>query len=401
MTELDIFNLVKKGGYNPLDGPLTTNELNRFKTAGLFKQQSDLENQIQDTNNRINSLNLQQVQNKRPPNVLQKIGSAFGQYGMDNRMPTDEFLNLSKNERRKMQIEGLQKFGEMMNLVAAQQSGSPQRIAQAQNTIAQRKAIADAEREEAEKKAKQEQLLASMNPEQRRIYETYGAQAAYDYEFNKPERKIIEGADGFKYYLDGSRVLPNIGIKKDKGDVFKAENDLRDEHQKLSGTFIDVRDAYGRILSNAEKQTAASDLSLIFNYMKMLDPGSVVREGEFANAQNSAGVPDRIRSRYNNVLKGERLAENTRKDFIETAQRLYQTQLSGQTLLDKNYENLSKTYGLNPDNVVLDFTKEIANKEFGYNLSIMSNDQLATLDEKNYNEDQIELIKKELEKRLK
>ena len=57
--------------------------------------------------------------------------------------------------------------------------------------------------------------------------------------------------------------------------------------------------------------------------MKMLDPGSVVREGEFANAQNSAGVPDRIRSRYNNVLSGERLAENTRQDFIQTAQGLY------------------------------------------------------------------------------
>ena len=180
MTELDIFNLMLQGGYNPMGGGITTNQMEDFKTAGLF-------NQIQDTNNRINSLNLQQVQNKRPPNVLQKIGSAFGQYGMDNRMPTDEFLNLPKNERRKMQIEGLQKFGEMMNLVAAQQSGSPQRIAQAQNTIAQRKAIADAEREEAEKKAKQEQLLASMSPEQRKIYEIYGPQAAFDYKYSQPK----------------------------------------------------------------------------------------------------------------------------------------------------------------------------------------------------------------------
>ena len=358
MTELEKFNLMLQGGYNPMGGAITTNQMEDFKTAALF-------NQIQDTNNLISSLNI--------PNNPNPVPST-----------ADEDL-LKRQKRGNMLIA----FGDLL------------RGKDATAGFTQRQAMFDAERERAERKAKQEQLLASMNPEQRRIYETYGPQAAYDYEFNKPERKIVEGADGFKYYLDGSRVLPNIGIKKDKGDVFKAENDLRDEHQKLSGTFIDVRDAYGRILSNAEKQTAASDLSLIFNYMKMLDPGSVVREGEFANAQNSAGVPDRIRSRYNNVLKGERLAENTRKDFIETAQRLYQTQLSGQTLLDKNYENLSNTYGLNPKNVVLNFTSEIANKEFGYNLSIMSNDQLATLDEKNYNEDQIELIKKELEKRLK
>ena len=192
MTELDIFNLVKKGGYNPLDGPLTTNELNRFKTAGLFKQQSDLENQIQDTNNLIGSLNLQQAQNKRPPNVLQKIGSAFGQYGMDNRMPTDEFLNLPKNERRKMQIEGLQKFGEMMNLVAAQQSGSPQRIAQAQNTIAQRQAIADAEREEAEKK-KQISDYFGNNQQLAQIAEIFGEETAFAVDQKqKAQQKLIQ-----------------------------------------------------------------------------------------------------------------------------------------------------------------------------------------------------------------
>jgi hypothetical protein len=181
---------------------------------------------------------------------------------------------------------------------------------------------------------------------------------------------------------------------------FGNEDKLRDEHQKLSGTFIDVRDAYGRILSNAEEQTAASDLSLIFNYMKMLDPGSVVRECEFANAQNSAGVPDRIRSRYNNVLSGERLAENTRQDFIQTAQDLYATQLASQSYLDKNYEDLATSYGLDPDKVVLDFGSPIAKKEFKYDLSIMSNEDLASLDESQFTEEQIKEIEKEIKKRL-
>ena len=181
---------------------------------------------------------------------------------------------------------------------------------------------------------------------------------------------------------------------------FGNEDKLRDEHQKLSGTFIDVRDAYGRILSNAEEQTAASDLSLIFNYMKMLDPGSVVREGEFANAQNSAGVPDRIRSRYNNVLSGERLAENTRQDFIQTAQDLYSTQLASQSYLDKNYKDLATSYGLDPDKVVLDFGSPIAKKEFKYNLSIMSNEDLASLDESQFTQEQIKEIEKEIKKRL-
>ena len=71
-------------------------------------------------------------------NIFQKIGSSFGQFGMNNRMPTDQFLNLPKQDRRQMQIEGLQKFSEAMNLIGAQQSGNTSRISQAQNKIRQR-----------------------------------------------------------------------------------------------------------------------------------------------------------------------------------------------------------------------------------------------------------------------
>ena len=218
------------------------------------------------------------------------------------------------------------------------------------------------------------------------------------------KRATIKGADGFNYFVDtGERVLPGVvtspNIEGQKLS-FANEDKLRDEHQKLSGTFISVRDAYGRILSNAEEQTAASDLSLIFNYMKMLDPGSVVREGEFANAQNSAGVPDQIKAKYNSILRGERLAKDTRKDFIQTAQDLYKTQSASQRYLDNNYRNLANAYDLDPNKVVLDFGSPIAKKEFKYNLSIMSNDELANLDENEFTKEQIKEINKEIDKRL-
>ena len=56
--------------------------------------------------------------------------------------------------------------------------------------------------------------------------------------------------------------------------------------------------------------------------MKVLDPGSTVREGEFANAQNAAGVPDRIRNLFNNWSKGQRLDEKQRQDFITQAKKI-------------------------------------------------------------------------------
>jgi hypothetical protein len=80
--------------------------------------------------------------------------------------------------------------------------------------------------------------------------------------------------------------------------------------------------SYNTISSAAENPSAAGDLSLIFQYMKVLDPGSTVREGEFANAQNAAGVPDRIRNLFNNWSKGQRLDENQRQDFITQAKKI-------------------------------------------------------------------------------
>lgn len=80
--------------------------------------------------------------------------------------------------------------------------------------------------------------------------------------------------------------------------------------------------SYNTIRSAAENPSAAGDLSLIFQYMKVLDPGSTVREGEFANAQNAAGVPDRIRNLFNNWSKGQRLDEKQRQDFVTQAKKI-------------------------------------------------------------------------------
>jgi hypothetical protein len=99
-----------------------------------------------------------------------------------------------------------------------------------------------------------------------------------------------------------------------RGEVVKAGKELQ---------FPSVVSAFDRIKASSEDPSAAGDLSLIFNYMKMLDPGSVVRESEFATAQNSAGVPDRIRNMYNRVLSGERLGTEQRNDFVDRANRLF------------------------------------------------------------------------------
>jgi hypothetical protein len=106
----------------------------------------------------------------------------------------------------------------------------------------------------------------------------------------------------------------------------KQVNVLRKDIFNITKPFRLVEQAYARIEGVGGRATAASDLSLIFNYMKMLDPGSTVREGEFANAQNSAGIPDRITNLWNRALEGTRLAPEQRDQFIDTAKGLMEAQ---------------------------------------------------------------------------
>jgi hypothetical protein len=135
----------------------------------------------------------------------------------------------------------------------------------------------------------------------------------------------------------------------DFGDV----QSLRKEFAAETKPFIDVNDAYGRVLASADEPSAAGDLALIFNYMKVLDPGSTVREGEFANAQNAGSVGQRVYGLYNSVKDGKRLSESQRKDFVDRAGKLFK---KAKTINDKRAEEfarLAKLRGINPDEVII------------------------------------------------
>lgn len=129
---------------------------------------------------------------------------------------------------------------------------------------------------------------------------------------------------------------------------------LHDDYVKDSGDFPKMRDFYNRINASAKDPSAAGDLALIFNYMKLLDPTSVVREGEFATAQNSGSVPARIQAQYNKVMQGERLNSTIRNDFANRSKRLYRGSLEQQKKVDKQYSERAKKFGVDPSLVVSD-----------------------------------------------
>lgn len=103
----------------------------------------------------------------------------------------------------------------------------------------------------------------------------------------------------------------------------KLVNDISDDLYKESSDFALQLASMGRIRQSATEPSAAGDMALIFNYMKLLDPNSVVREAEYATAENARSVPASIRNVWNRLMNGERLAEEQRGDFLNRAERLF------------------------------------------------------------------------------
>lgn len=142
--------------------------------------------------------------------------------------------------------------------------------------------------------------------------------------------------------------------REDKKNLTEGERELRKEFEGLPDVkqFREVESSYKRINKAATNNSAAGDIALIFNYMKMLDPGSTVREGEFATAQNAAGIPTQIWNVYNKAVSGERLAPEQRQDFLSQAKEQY---LGAQELFDvraNQYEDLASAYEFNPKRIV-------------------------------------------------
>ena len=174
------------------------------------------------------------------------------------------------------------------------------------------------------------------------------------------ERKLNEQAAGpapIKLGKGERLVDPNTfkvlaGAEVDPVEGLQQSTNLRKELADLSKSFQVQDDAYGRVLASAKDPSPAGDMALIFNYMKVLDPGSSVREGEYASAANAGSVPARIQALYNKAIDGKQLEDSQRKDFVTRARMLYSDAADKQVGKQKRYTELAAKANLDPSDVV-------------------------------------------------
>lgn len=151
-------------------------------------------------------------------------------------------------------------------------------------------------------------------------------------------------------------ALDEFGLAREKLDLAKAEAaqpprpklsdiaNIRKQYSSESAAFTDMKSAYKKVLNTSP--SPAGDLSMVFAYMKILDPGSAVREAEQADARNASGVPAQIRNTYNRMLTGERLDPAQRADFRTEAGILYQGAYESQLARQQGFSDIAGRAGV-------------------------------------------------------
>jgi len=137
----------------------------------------------------------------------------------------------------------------------------------------------------------------------------------------------------------------------DPAKAFEQEGKLRKEFQDRTKVYGELGTTYSNIESSAKVKTGPGDIALITGFMKMLDPGSVVRETEFATARDTAGLYTRLENSLKKAESGQFLQPKQREEFVNLAKQYLDSAQKKAGDDKKALGVVVKNYKLNPDNV--------------------------------------------------
>lgn len=173
--------------------------------------------------------------------------------------------------------------------------------------------------------------------------------------------KLPEG--GYDFKSDKSLLKPEAPVES---PAQKYGSQLRNEYQGLPEvkTHAVIQKSFNDLTKNAKLNTPQGDMGSVFAYMKLLDPASTVREGEYATAQNATGVPEKIVNLYNSALKGTKLNEQQKKDMVGSAAEVYNNSVARLSELNNKYSGLASQYGTTPSLVGIESRSPYDMKEY-------------------------------------
>lgn len=146
----------------------------------------------------------------------------------------------------------------------------------------------------------------------------------------------------------------------DDARVWRAEDKLRNDFEKITG---DLRTELGATRKITEiiaatppgsRPDAMTQQSLVVLLNKFLDPGSVVREGEFDRVVKAQGLEGQARNLSNRVLRGEPLNDEAIRQINNLAQLYQRAAETKMRSYATEYADVARRRGLDVGSVILD-----------------------------------------------
>ena len=176
-----------------------------------------------------------------------------------------------------------------------------------------------------------------------------------------PRTRMVQPTVGGKPFgaaqkadIQGTNAYLNLEEPQQKAaDKFITDfgNEKTIQNLSVAGSYLNQMNSFGASIGTPQYKPS-DDIALIFSFMKTLDPGSTVREGEYATAKNAGSVPESVVNTYNQILSGKFLNDDQRKNFIETARKSYSGIAKEAETVASRYRSMAKDRGI-PENLVV------------------------------------------------
>jgi hypothetical protein len=202
---------------------------------------------------------------------------------------------------------------------------------------------AKAETAATEAKFKEKQLIANLE----KTASELGLNKAQTASAIAQTKKL--GVETAKAVLELKASEATGGVDPEK--KFTQEEKIRKEWQGRTKVYGELQGTYNNIQASSAAGTGAGDIALITGFMKMLDPGSVVRETEFATARDTAGLFAQLENRLQKAQNGQLLQPEQRKQYVSLAKQYLEAAQKKAEQEKKDLNAVVKNYKLNPENV--------------------------------------------------
>ncbi|EKP4655717.1 phage DNA ejection protein [Escherichia coli] len=153
--------------------------------------------------------------------------------------------------------------------------------------------------------------------------------------------------------------LQELGMKQQESGKIdpKLVRDLNSDINGFSKNYSAMRSASDNLQALGKRNTPAAQLGMIFNYMKSLDPQSVVREGEQVQVKRTDGIFGTLGNYVSQLSNGKMLNNEQVQDLINTSKLMANTE--GEKFNQQMDDYLS-TYG---DSLPSGLTKQLQSRK--------------------------------------